>query len=57
MNILQDNLRKIRNKIQYKDFSIKALFVHNLWLKIISLVIAIVTWLYVNGELSSGVSV
>ena len=30
----------------------KNFLTYNLWFKIISLLLAIVTWLYVNGELS-----
>lgn len=30
---------------------------HNFWLKIISLIVAVVIWLYVNGEIIRGIRV
>ena len=29
----------------------KNIFLHNLWLKIISLGLALITWIYINGEI------
>jgi YbbR domain-containing protein len=29
-------------------------FSHNIWLKLIALVLAVITWFYVNGELVKG---
>jgi len=34
---------------------IKQLIIHNFWLKLISLIIAVITWLYVSGELTQGI--
>ena len=37
--------------------SIKVVILNNLWLKLLSLGIAIIIWLYVNGELTRGIRV
>jgi len=37
-----------------KEIDIKKLILHNLWLKVISLGIAILVWLYVKGEITKG---
>lgn len=49
-------------KIFKRKFSVRDLkyiflniFLNNFWLKIISLILAIGLWLYVNGELSEGI--
>ena len=34
---------------------LKAIFTHNIWLKIISFVVAVVAWLYVSNEILKGV--
>ena len=33
----------------------QAIFTHNLWLKIISFIVAVVVWLYVSNEILKGV--
>jgi YbbR domain-containing protein len=43
---------KLRFKIDIKSF-----IFNNFWLKVISLIIAIITWLYVNGELTRGIRI
>ncbi|MFH1768202.1 MAG: hypothetical protein ABH858_03470 [Candidatus Omnitrophota bacterium] len=47
----------INLKERIKALSIKQLLLRNLWLKILSLGMAIITWLYVNGELTSGIKI
>jgi len=45
-------------KIFKRKFSVRDLkytFLNNFWLKLISLIIAIIVWLYVNGELTEGI--
>ncbi len=45
-------------KIFKRKFSVsdlKYIFFNNFWLKLISLIIAIIVWLYVNGELTEGI--
>lgn len=37
--------------------NIKKAITHNLWLKIISLVIAAIIWFYVSGEITKGVRI
>jgi hypothetical protein len=39
-----------------KEINIKRLILHNFWLKVISLGIAILVWLYVKGEITRGFS-
>jgi len=39
-------------KINFKD-----LFTKNLWLKFMSLVIAVIVWLYVSSELTKGIKI
>jgi len=46
---------KLRERI--KGISIKEIAFHNFWLKVISLGVAILTWLYVSGELTKGIKV
>jgi hypothetical protein len=38
-----------KNEINFKE-----IITHNLWLKLISLIIAILVWFYVKGEITSG---
>ena len=45
-------MRKVKSKINLKN-----LFFHNFWLKLISLALAIITWLYVNGEITRGIKI
>lgn len=40
-----------------KKINIKKALTNNFWLKIISLVIAVIIWLYVSGEITKGVRV
>ncbi len=37
-----------------KKISIKRAIMHNFWLKLISLIIAIFVWLYVSGTITGG---
>ena len=37
-----------------KKISIKRAVIHNFWLKLIALVIAILVWLYVSGAITGG---
>ncbi|UCC95375.1 MAG: hypothetical protein JSW40_01125 [Candidatus Omnitrophota bacterium] len=37
-----------------KQVNLKEIVTHNFWLKIISLIIAILVWLYVSGTITSG---
>jgi hypothetical protein len=39
------------------NLNLKNAIIHNFWLKIISLVMAIITWLYASGELASGIGI
>ena len=44
--------------IEYiKEVSKRNVIFNNLWLKMVALGIAIITWLYVNGELTRGIRV
>ncbi|MFH1318948.1 MAG: hypothetical protein ABIH71_08045 [Candidatus Omnitrophota bacterium] len=40
-----------------KKINIKKIVTHNFWLKIISLIITIIIWLYVSGDITKGVKV
>lgn len=40
-----------------KEIDIKKALTNNFWLKIISLVIAVIIWFYVSGEITKGVRV
>lgn len=40
-----------------KNISLKKIVVNNFWLKVIALLMAIIIWLYVNGELTKGITV
>lgn len=40
-----------------KKIDIKAAATHNLWLKIIALIIAAVIWYYVSGEITKGIRI
>ena len=40
-----------------RDVSVKNILLNNFWLKLISLAMAIITWLYVNGELTQGIKI
>lgn len=40
-----------------KKINIKKALTHNVWLKIISLIIAVFIWLYVSGEIIQGVKI
>jgi YbbR domain-containing protein len=40
-----------------KKIKIKELVTYNFWLKIISLIIAIIIWLYVSGEITKGIKI
>ncbi len=44
-------------KEYFKSISIKNMVFNNFWLKLIALGIAIITWFYVNGELTKGIRV
>jgi hypothetical protein len=46
---------KFLNKINV--LNIRKIVTHNFWLKLISLIIAVVIWLYVTGEITKGVKV
>ena len=49
---------KMSKIIEYiKEVSIRNVIFNNLWLKMVALGIAIITWLYVNGELTRGIRV
>lgn len=39
-----------------RKINFKKVITHNFWLKIISLVVAIIIWLYISGEIIKGVS-
>ncbi|MDD5195192.1 MAG: hypothetical protein PHQ96_05950 [Candidatus Omnitrophica bacterium] len=41
----------------FEKINIKKALTHNIWLKIASLIIAIIIWLYVSGEISRGVHI
>ena len=41
----------------FKKANLKEILLHNLWLKLISLGIAIIVWLYVSGEITKGIGV
>lgn len=34
---------------------IKVIFTHNLWLKLISFIVAVIVWLYASNEILKGV--
>ena len=38
----------------FKKISIKRAIMYNFWLKLISLIIAILVWLYVSGTITGG---
>ena len=40
-----------------KKIDLKAATTHNLWLKIIALIIAAVIWFYVSGEITRGIRI
>jgi len=40
-----------------KKIDIKAALMHNFWLKIVSLIMAGVIWLYVSGEITKGIRI
>ncbi len=40
-----------------EDLSVKKMVTNNFWLKLVALGIAIITWFYVNGELTRGIKV
>ena len=40
-----------------REISIRKVIVNNLWLKLLSLGMAIIIWLYVNGELTQGIKI
>jgi len=49
---------KLSNIIEHiREISIKSFVFNNFWLKLVALGIAIITWLYVNGELTRGIRV
>jgi len=49
---------KVSKIIEYiREISIKSVIFNNFWLKLVALGIAIITWLYVNGELTRGIRV
>jgi len=41
---------------RFRKPDIKSIFLNNFWLKLISLILAIIVWLYVNGILTEGTS-
>ena len=43
-----------RNMEFLKKISIKRAIMHNFWLKLMALVIAILVWLYVSGSITGG---
>jgi hypothetical protein len=43
-------------KIPKYQVNPKNLVFNNFWLKILSLVLAVITWLWASGELASGIS-
>lgn len=40
-----------------REISIRSIIFNNFWLKLVALGIAIITWLYVNGEITRGIRV
>ena len=46
-------MKIFKRKFSMRD--LKYIFFNNFWLKLISLIIAIIVWLYVNGELTEGI--
>jgi hypothetical protein len=40
-----------------QKIDIKKIIINNFWLKVISLIIAIIVWLYVSGEITKGVRI
>jgi|GEM_PF-662981 len=48
---------KVLKRLLLKRINLKAIATHNVWLKIISLLIAIVVWIYVSGEITKGVRI
>ncbi|UCG35217.1 MAG: hypothetical protein JSW17_06975 [Candidatus Omnitrophota bacterium] len=47
----------ILKRVLLKKINLKGVATHNIWLKIISLLIAIVVWIYVSGEITKGVRI
>jgi hypothetical protein len=41
----------------WEKISIKKAITHNFWLKIISLIIAVIIWFYVSGEITQGIKI
>lgn len=41
----------------WEKMNIRKIIIHNFWLKIISLIIAVIVWLYVSGEIVKGVKI
>lgn len=37
--------------------NLKTLLFNNFWLKVISFIIALIAWLYVNGEIMRGIKI
>jgi hypothetical protein len=40
-----------------RKINLKELITYNFWLKIVSLVLAIIVWLYVSNEITKGVKI
>mgnify|MGYP001245271084 CR=1 FL=1 len=40
--------------MEFKDIKIKEIITNNFWLKVISLIIAILVWFYVAGTITGG---
>jgi len=43
--------------IEFKKIDIRKALTHNFWLKTISLIIAIIIWFYVIGEVTNGIRI
>jgi len=40
-----------------RKINVKELITYNFWLKIVSLILAIIVWLYVSNEITKGVKI
>jgi len=40
-----------------RKINLKELITYNFWLKIVSLILAIIVWLYVSNEITKGVKI
>lgn len=43
--------------MKFFKINFKSVIFYNFWLKVISLIIAIITWFYVSGEITKGIRI